>query len=48
MFLIHSMVITMTGDYEKFKILKKKVAEALNISEERLDEMIKEKIMEFG
>ncbi|WP_048056421.1 single-strand DNA-binding protein Rpa [Methanocaldococcus fervens] len=38
----------MIGDYEKFKKLKKKVAEALNISEEELDEMIKEKIKEFG
>ncbi|AIJ05536.1 replication factor A [Methanocaldococcus bathoardescens] len=38
----------MIGDYERFKKLKKKVAEALNISEEELDEMIKEKIKEFG
>ncbi|XRO76903.1 single-strand DNA-binding protein Rpa [Methanocaldococcus sp. 10A] len=38
----------MIGDYEKFKKLKKKVAESLNISEEELDEMIKEKIKEFG
>ena len=38
----------MIGDYERFKKLKKKVAEALSISEEELDEMIKEKIKEFG
>ncbi|XRO75420.1 single-strand DNA-binding protein Rpa [Methanocaldococcus sp. 28A] len=38
----------MIRDYEKFKKLKKKVAESLNISEEELDEMIKEKIKEFG
>ncbi|MEO2116945.1 MAG: single-strand DNA-binding protein Rpa [Methanocaldococcus sp.] len=38
----------MIGDYERFKELKKKVAEALSISEEELDRMIKEKIKEFG
>ena len=38
----------MIGDYERFKKLKKKVAKALGISEDKLDEMIKEKIMEYG
>ncbi len=38
----------MIGEYERFKKLKKKVTEALSISEEELDEMIKEKIKEFG
>ncbi|ADC69474.1 nucleic acid binding OB-fold tRNA/helicase-type [Methanocaldococcus sp. FS406-22] len=42
------MVMIMIGDYERFKKLKKKVAEALNISEEELDRMIDKKIEENG